>query len=158
MDWRRELESRAKYVRLMASRLRLLQTTLFKYLHEEVRRDKRFDGVRVFPTLLDLLDVRDAARLISLPDGAILLPQVWITCLPKFVKAWEEARVGALASVLHGVEPSSSTTDFAQPSLTSTNTHPIAARIRSAIPCLPLLHPSALFWCDVCLSIVPGGA
>ncbi|KAI1785311.1 hypothetical protein LXA43DRAFT_1100432 [Ganoderma leucocontextum] len=106
--------------------------------------------------LIDLLDVRDAANLISLPDGAILLPQMWIACLPKFVKAWEETRSGVLVSLLHGLSPSSSTADIAQSVLGSADLHPIAARIRSAIPCLPLLHPSALFWCNVCMSIVPG--
>lgn len=156
MEVRRDLGVRVNYVRLIQARLRLLRTTLFTYLHKDSKKNKRIGGARMFPTMLDLLDVRDAAYLISLPDGALLLPQLWVAQLPILVEAWERGRETILLSLLHGIEAASPPTDIIPYVSSSDGTTP-SITTRSAVPSSsPLSHPAALFWCDGCTNLVSG--
>ncbi|PIL24704.1 hypothetical protein GSI_12590 [Ganoderma sinense ZZ0214-1] len=157
MEDRRVLGGRVTYIRLLRSRLRLLQLKLFAYLHEGDRKDKRVGGARMFPTVLDLLDVKDAAYLVSLPEGALLMPHFWPAHLPGLIDAWERGRGEVLLSLLHKLEDSSSSTGiFAHgPSVHGTPTS-VTTRSVAATSSSPLSHPAALFWCNACMSLVSG--
>ncbi|PIL33818.1 hypothetical protein GSI_04443 [Ganoderma sinense ZZ0214-1] len=156
MEVRRDLGARVSFVRCLRSRLRLLRSTLFTYLHEDSRKAKRIDGARVFPTVLDLLDVRDAAYLVSLPDGAVLLPHLWVAQLPSFIEAWELGRTRILLSLLHGIEGGSPATGVT-PYVSSAGDTTSSVTTRSTVPASsPLSHPAALFWCDGCMNLILG--
>ena len=157
MEDRRVLSARVTYVRLLRSRLHLLQLKLFAYLHEGDGRDKRVGGSRMFPTMLDLLDVKDAAYLISLPEGALLMPHFWVAQLPVLVEAWERGREDILVSKLQEIAPSSSSTSILA---SASSTHLASPSVMTRSAAMPytytLSQPAALFWCEACAKLVPG--
>ena len=142
-EHRRRLQSRAEHVRAMHTRLNDLQNVLVSY-HQESNLHP--EDAESFPTVLDLLDIRDAILLISLPRGALLLPDVFVDVVPGYISQWKQSREKILLSLLSGLPTHS------QP------TQPIsscAIATRSSVPePRPLDHPAALFWCDACRCII----
>ena len=127
----------------MHNRLNNLQRALVAY---HLENNLCPEDAESFPTVLDLLDVRDAALVISLPRGAVLLRDVFVALLPGYISQWRQSRETTLLSLLSGL-PTHSQSAQAVSSCT------IATR--SSVPgqC-PLNHPAALFWCDACRSII----
>ena len=101
-------------------------------------------GEDSFPTVLDLLDVRDAFSLLSLPDAAIFLNELYVDRVPIYVAQWEKDRQETLLSLLPSV--------LSHLPSTPSSSRQITRSSQLMVP--PFAHPAAIFWCDVCKAVI----